>query len=249
MSNTAIILAAGMGSRLAANGDAESFSKPLIEVVGQSLLARTVAACRAAGADHILVVTGFRAELVEQEVERLSHGDLAVVFNPDWQRANGMSLLACRARIDGDRFALMMSDHIFDPTILADLFRLQPPPGSVTLAVDRKIQDVSTSTTPPKCAPRTATSWRSGSRSPITTRSTAGCSCARQPSSPPWRPWSRPAATPRYRRAWPRSARPVCSSRSRSATAGGKTSTPRTCCETPPSCWSVTPWPPRQQDE
>jgi choline kinase len=141
VTDTAIILAAGMGSRLTPAGD-ERFSKPLLAVAGQTLLERTVAACRAAGARRILVVTGFHAELVEAEVRRLDRGDLATVHNPDWRLANGVSLKVCRDHVTGERFALMMSDHIFDPTILGDLLRLEPPAGSVTLAIDRKVATV-----------------------------------------------------------------------------------------------------------
>lgn len=141
MSNTAIILAAGMGSRLAPSG-AEQFAKPLIRVGGQTLLERTVSACRQSGATRVVVVTGFRRELVEQEVARLDRGDLTTVHNPDWRRSNGLSLLACRDAVADERFALMMSDHVFDPTILADLFGLHEPADSVTLAIDRKVDAV-----------------------------------------------------------------------------------------------------------
>jgi 1L-myo-inositol 1-phosphate cytidylyltransferase len=141
MTETAIILAAGMGTRLAARGSGELYSKPLMIVGGQTLLERTVRACRAAGARRILVVTGFHAGLVEQEVARLSRGDLEVVHNPDWEKANGLSLYACRERVAAP-FALMMSDHVFDSSILADLLALEPPEGSVTLAVDRKVTQI-----------------------------------------------------------------------------------------------------------
>jgi choline kinase len=144
MAHTAIILAAGMGSRLAPSGHAEQFSKPLIEVAGQTLLGRTIGCCRKAGATRIVVVTGFRAELVEREVAALDggRGDLETVHNPDWKLSNGLSLYACRQRVGEERFALMMSDHVFDPSILAELFRLSPVPGTVTLAIDRKIDSV-----------------------------------------------------------------------------------------------------------
>ncbi len=142
MAKTAVILAAGRGSRLDPGGHATEFSKPLMRLGRQSLLERTVTSCRQAGARRVVVVTGFRAELVEAEAKRLSRaGDVQVVFNPDWEKANGMSLLACRDHIDED-FALMMSDHIFETSILADMLSLTPVPGSVTLAVDRKIDEV-----------------------------------------------------------------------------------------------------------
>lgn len=141
MIQTAVILAAGRGSRLAPSGHSETYSKPLISVAGTTLLERTIASCRTAGARRILVVTGFRADRVSERAEAVSEGDVEVVFNADWQRANGLSLLACRPYVD-EPFTLMMSDHLFDPSILADLMSLELPAGSVTLAIDRKIDSI-----------------------------------------------------------------------------------------------------------
>jgi choline kinase len=137
----AVILAAGLGSRLAPRGGEEQFSKPLVHVNGQSLLEWTVQCCRAAGIGRIVVVTGFRADLVEAEVARIGRRDLEVVHNPDWHLANGLSLYACRNRLDRP-FVLTMSDHLFDPTILADLAAIEPPDGSVTLAVDARLSEI-----------------------------------------------------------------------------------------------------------
>ena len=141
MARTAIILAAGRGSRLDPSGGREDFSKPLIEVGGQTLLERTVDSCRLAGAQRILVVTGYRSDLVAGEARRIDRGDIETVYNPDWTKANGLSLYCCRDRVAED-FALMMSDHIFDPTILGDLMALDAPAGSVTLAIDCQIDRV-----------------------------------------------------------------------------------------------------------
>ena len=141
MAKTAVILAAGRGSRLDPRGGRQDFSKPLIEVGGRTLLDRTMQCCRLAGAERILVVTGFRAELVADEAERLDRGDVETVYNPDWRKANGLSLYCCREHIDSD-FTLMMSDHIFAPSILSDLMALEAPEDSVTLAIDRKIASV-----------------------------------------------------------------------------------------------------------
>ena len=93
MITTAVILAAGRGSRLAPSGRSETYSKPLISVAGTTLLERTIAGCREAGARRILVVTGFRADRVAACAEAASRGDIEVVYNAEWQRANGLSLL------------------------------------------------------------------------------------------------------------------------------------------------------------
>ncbi|MBL8627133.1 MAG: NTP transferase domain-containing protein [Myxococcales bacterium] len=141
MSDTAVILAAGRGTRLAGSGDAETFSKPLMAVGGKTMLERCIAGCRAGGARRIVVVTGFRHQLIEAEVARLNRGDLETVFNPAWSKSNGMSVYAVRDHVDVP-FALMMSDHVFEPSILADLLALEPAAGTVTLAIDRKIAEV-----------------------------------------------------------------------------------------------------------
>jgi choline kinase len=112
-----------------------------MEVCGQTLLGRTVESCRTAGVERILVVTGFRSNLVEAEVRRISQGDVETVFNSEWHRRNGLSVYACADRID-EPFALMMADHVFDPSILEDLLAISPPNGSVVLAVDRKVDSI-----------------------------------------------------------------------------------------------------------
>lgn len=141
MIKTAVILAAGRGSRLDPGYNDTTFAKPLVKVAGQTLLGRSVDACRQAGAEKIYVVTGFRAKLIDAEVDRLTRGDVETVYNPAWELANGVSLLACHNVVDTD-FALLMADHVFDPSIMNDLMDLSPPAGSVTLAVDRKIDSV-----------------------------------------------------------------------------------------------------------
>jgi len=142
VARAAVILAAGLGSRLAAvGGGREEYSKPLMSVGGQSLLERTIGCCRAAGIERVLVVTGFRAELVQAEVKRLDRGDLLTVHNPEWQKANGLSLWVCRDLLR-QPFALMMSDHLFDPSILADMAAAEAAEGSVTLAVDSKVDSI-----------------------------------------------------------------------------------------------------------
>ncbi len=141
MTRTAIILAAGRGSRLDPGGGESDYSKPLIDVGGKSLLQRTVDSCRAAGAERVVVVTGFRAERLAQDVAGYGGGDIELVHNAEWEKPNGLSLYCCR-EVVRESFALMMSDHIFDPTILRDMMALELPPDSVTLAVDRKLDQI-----------------------------------------------------------------------------------------------------------
>jgi len=80
--STSVILAAGRGSRLDV-GDADAtYSKPLIELDGMTLLERAVASCRRAGMRRIRGRDGFRADRVEADLSRYDCGDLETVFNP-----------------------------------------------------------------------------------------------------------------------------------------------------------------------
>ena len=143
MIRTAVILAAGRGSRLDPGlpDEEQAYSKPLLRLGEQTLLERTVRGCLRVGIERIVVVTGFRAERVAQDLARYGGQAVERVHNPDWQRQNGLSLYACRGRV-AEPFILSMADHLLDPTIIADLVQLDPRPKTVTLAVDSKVDRV-----------------------------------------------------------------------------------------------------------
>jgi 1L-myo-inositol 1-phosphate cytidylyltransferase len=132
-----LIIAAGQGTRL--RGIAPS--KPLAEVGGAALIEHVARAAIAGGVSELLVVTGYRPEPLEAFLEDLGKR-LAVpvrtVRNPDWPGANGLSVLAAARFLPGE-FALLMSDHLFDPEILAGLIEARPAGAALTLAVDRRI--------------------------------------------------------------------------------------------------------------
>ncbi len=134
-----LIVAAGQGVRL--RGVAHS--KPLATVGGVALIEHVIASATLAGIGEFLVVVGYEAARLQSELQRISER-LAVpvtsVFNPDWRSANGLSVLAAASWLDGP-FALMMADHLFDPSILRDLIAHDPDPGRVTLAVDRRLDN------------------------------------------------------------------------------------------------------------
>ncbi len=132
----ALIVAAGQGVRL--RGLAAS--KPLAPVGGVALIERVIAGAGRAGVSEFVVVTGYEGEALETRLAEIS-GRLALpvtcVFNPQWRGANGVSVLAAAALLPGD-FLLMMADHLFDPSILADLIALEGD-APVVLAVDRRL--------------------------------------------------------------------------------------------------------------
>jgi 1L-myo-inositol 1-phosphate cytidylyltransferase len=132
-----VIIAAGRGSRLASRAP----SKPLLEVDGRSLIDRAIDAARAAGARRFVVVTGYAGDAVEAHLRaRAAAEGLAIttVRNEEWEKENGLSVLKAKG-LAGDRFLLIMSDHIFDPALLDGLRRRPNGPDEVILAVDRRI--------------------------------------------------------------------------------------------------------------
>jgi choline kinase len=133
----ALILAAGLGSRLRELGN----SKPLTLLEGIPLIERIVRQSVEGGVSEFVVVVGYMGDEVTAFLENLSK-ELKVriqcVTNDAWNKGNGRSVLAARALLDGP-FHLMMADHLFDPAILRALRAKQLHDGKVRLAVDTNL--------------------------------------------------------------------------------------------------------------
>jgi choline kinase len=126
-----LIIAAGFGSRLRE----VSPSKPLTPVAGVPLIERVIRAAAAGGATRFVVATGHEAERLEAFLATLPFA-IEPVRVADWDLPNGHSVLAGAGRLPGD-YLLTMSDHLFDPAIVAGL--IAAPPAALTLAVDRDL--------------------------------------------------------------------------------------------------------------
>lgn len=129
-----LIIAAGQGTRLRALAP----SKPLAEVGGLPLLEHVLRRGRAGGASEFIVVSGYEAEGVEallRDVAGRTGWPISVLRNSDWARPNGLSVLAAAPALDGE-FILLMSDHLFDPSILSGLVAADRGAAALTLAAD-----------------------------------------------------------------------------------------------------------------
>ena len=120
-----LIIAAGQGTRLRSVAP----SKPLARVRGVPIVERIIRLAAAGGASEFIVATGYEAGPLEAFLEDLASRipqPIEAVRNPHWERPNGFSVLAASARIS-EPFVLLMSDHLFDTAILADLIHRRSP--------------------------------------------------------------------------------------------------------------------------
>lgn len=139
--NTALILAAGNGTRLArCSGE---LPKPLVSLNGKPLLEHVIRGAHAAGIDKFVIVLGYRGHLIQQwyEDRPLRNVDVTWVENLEYHKSNGISALKARNLVDG-RFLLMMADHIFEPETARALLDHPLGDDEVMLAVDKNIDRV-----------------------------------------------------------------------------------------------------------
>ena len=122
----AVVLAAGMGSRL--NAMTGGGSKALVEIGGRPLLLHTLEALADHGIGPVLVIIGHEAHALQEVI-----GDRAeVMLNERFAETNSLySLWLARDWIKGP-FVLLNCDLFFDPRILDELL---DEPGNV-LAYD-----------------------------------------------------------------------------------------------------------------
>lgn len=117
----AVILAAGTSSRLRPLTDHKP--KALIEVLGMSMLERSIANLHAVGIRQIAIVTGYLGEQIEALVaRRYAREPIEIFRNPDYAtKGNGNSLLHTRASVAGHDFVLLDGDVIYQPGVVQAL--------------------------------------------------------------------------------------------------------------------------------
>jgi choline kinase len=136
----AVILMAGSGSRL--RGSDETFLKPFVSVRGRPLICYTMDALVHAGIKKVDFVVGYQSGRMIAKVKQLIPSELEPCFieNPEWQKQNGISLLAMADYVTKP-FLMTMSDHVFDQVIV-DLLIDSSDPELLNVALDRKLDAI-----------------------------------------------------------------------------------------------------------
>lgn len=134
---TAVLLAAGEGTRL----HPHTIDRPkcLVEVGGRPLLDRALAALEAAGFTDVVIVVGYREDVLQQFlVARASNNSIIQVHtvrNADYASTNNAySLWTARSAVPGG-FVLLDGDLLFEPRVLTALLATS---GEAALAVERR---------------------------------------------------------------------------------------------------------------
>ena len=134
----AVILAAGFGSRLRLNEPGSP--KPLQRIAGIPLLVRVLRSLAAAGIERCVVVLGHEASRIRDalQTEAPHDVDIEYVFNADYAKSNGVSLLRAREHVTGP-CVLSMADHLYSPSLVERVVAADFPEDGCVLGVDYDI--------------------------------------------------------------------------------------------------------------
>lgn len=118
MLTTAVIMAAGLGSRFGKM--TETMPKGFIEIGGQSMVIRSIETLIACGIKRIIIGTGYKKEAYEALKEK--YPQIVCVYSPRYAETNSMyTLWNCREAIGDDDFILLESDIIYSKNAITKL--------------------------------------------------------------------------------------------------------------------------------
>jgi len=126
---TAIVLCAGRGGRLRPLTD--EVPKCLLPIGGRPILERCLGSLNALGIRDIVLVIGYRGEMIESLIRTLKIEGVRFVHNPDYERTNtAVSFRLALRGLDSD-CVLINGDVVFERSILEDLLALPAGNGVV----------------------------------------------------------------------------------------------------------------------
>ncbi len=130
----AVILVAGVGERLRPLTDDRP--KALLDIGGETILARAVRLLVRHGVSEIVLATGYCEDAVRAAMAT-APVPVRFCFNPEYATTqNAMSLLACREAVAGRTFYKIDGDLVFQRDVLD---RLDRSGASLAVAVDTKV--------------------------------------------------------------------------------------------------------------
>jgi NDP-sugar pyrophosphorylase family protein len=120
---TALLLAAGMGSRLSPLTDSKP--KCLVEVSRIPILERLMRTLRSHGFKRLFVVTGHLSEVIQDYLgSRYADIEITYIASPLYKTTNNIYSLWLAGKVIDEPFLLIESDLVFQPELLTPM--LQP---------------------------------------------------------------------------------------------------------------------------
>lgn len=137
MIKTAVIMAAGMGTRF--GNLTESIPKGFIEAGGISMIERSIKTLIECGINRIIIGTGYHKEKYEALSEK--YPQIECCFSPRYAETNSMyTLFNCQDIIGNEDFLLLESDLVFEKKAIASLLEC-PHPDVMLITPVIKFQD------------------------------------------------------------------------------------------------------------
>lgn len=137
----ALIIAAGNGTRM--QPVTRGRHKSLMPLLGLKIIERVILGAKEAGISEFVIVTGYKGEELREFLDNGTKYDISISFvqNDNWEKANGISVLAAQKYFN-ENFVLLMSDHVFDPKTLIRIKRLKLKTHECALAIDKNLDSV-----------------------------------------------------------------------------------------------------------
>lgn len=137
MVKTAVIMAAGMGTRF--GNRTELIPKGFVPAGGNPMIERSIATLKACGIERIIIGTGYHKEHYEALAQRIE--GIVCVFSSRFAETNSMyTLWNCREVIGEDDFLLLESDLVFEKKAISSLLEY-PAPDVMLITPVTKFQD------------------------------------------------------------------------------------------------------------
>ena len=127
---TAVILAAGQGTRL--RGEVDGYPKGFLRLGALPIVEESVLRLAAAGISDVVIVTGYSAGHYD-DLARRHPGRVRTVHNADFAASGSMYSLWCARQAVAGPFLLLESDLVYEPRALAALLA-HPAPDAILLS-------------------------------------------------------------------------------------------------------------------
>ena len=143
-----VIIAAGMGLRL--SGISGGNPKTLLPVNGKPVIQWIIDGATESGIESffIVIVTGYRSERIENYFVENPNKKVTLLYNKQWEKGNGISVLCSEKVIDeNEEFLLMMSDHLIGKEVVRSLVKKRESCPLLAVGQDlKKVFDIDDAT-------------------------------------------------------------------------------------------------------